>query len=1191
MNHAPVEGHVEREFIRDHLDHHGSVPNLTVRLDERHSYADWTRKEAGLRTPISAGVGYGNGTIWFSLACVAVTCLAVLLLATAVEAQGSPDSSDRAVFSRPFFKDSRAELALARVRGASEVTLIVASKVGQNAAVARKIARVGGSVRYRMDVVDYLRARVPITHLMELLAFNGVQVAEVSVSTADRRVVLLSDTPDADMREYVAAPLEPDTTLKPWPPQRSDLPLRRPYRPLPDIDAEEFRARNPTFDGRGVTIALLDGHVDLLLPELQWARTLDGTRTRKVVGLLNGSDPLDPLEENHAPQWVEMRERVTAHNGFFTYGGIRYETLRDGNFRLGWLNERQFDRRVLMGVLGGDLNRNGNPEGSDSLFAVLWDEGTSEVWVDTRQDRSFANESSMRDYSIASHVGTFGRDDPATLVRETLGFTVQTDLERGFVSINVGFDAHGTGVAGAALANGDTGGRFDGIAPEAQLVSIYQGRSIHGQIEAMILAFQHPGVDLVVLQPHVTLAYLLKDGRHTANLIYDRLVEVYSKPLVIPAGNQPGLSTVIEESLARSVVAVNAYQSRESFLINNGVRVAQRDNLHWVHSFGPGGDGRLKPDVIAPSNVLTANPGFLPGGSRSALYQLPPGYKIGNGTSMAAPVAAGAIALLISAAKQTDVMYDAERIRRALLYSARFIPSIDAYKQGNGLVQVAAAWEALKVMDRGEPLITIESRAPVSTVLSHWLERPHEGPGIFQREGWTAGLRDERTIHLTRSTGPEGRISFRINWLGNAKGTFSSVETLELPRDSAVALPIIIAPQSTGVHSAILSLEHPEGFAVHRVLNTIVAAEALEAASSYTIRRRGTVDRPGTTSHFLCVPSGAAALTIELAAARDVLQLWLYPPDARQSIIYLPDSRVHRRTIPNPMAGVWEVLVSDARDAWTFDEAPTALLPSTPMTVTASLVEAGVVPSALTLAVESHTKGWTLDLKVRNRYAPFTGGVAPVLIGSAFEARPTIANRQQQIYTIDVPAGSTMLRARINRSSNSDTDLDLYLFDCTGDRCVPRKSSIGDGSDEEVVITNPSRGIWKVVVDAAAVPSGQVSYSYLDVVFNPRWGGGVATDIVQERASDEAWKAAVHVWLAGMPDGGREPYGRIPVRGAGLEELTRRPASSSVNLLDNQIQPLDLGAAEVWFRPDAGDGSLNFPKLWHGTKQRSVPCP
>ena len=96
-------------------------------------------------------------------------------------------------------------------------------------------------------------------------------------------------------------------------------------------------------------------------------------------------------------------------------------------------------------------------------------------------------------------------------------------------------------------------------------------------------------------------------------------------------------------------------------------------------------------------------------------YALPPGYSMLNGTSMASPQAAGAAALLISAAKQTGVQKQPDQLRQALTSSARLLDTsrIGVYEQGNGLINVGAAWDLLKTNIK---TVDITSSVPVNTV-------------------------------------------------------------------------------------------------------------------------------------------------------------------------------------------------------------------------------------------------------------------------------------------------------------------------------------------------------------------------------------------------------------------------------------------------------------------------------------------
>src|SRR5688572_17478903 len=79
-------------------------------------------------------------------------------LAAAAGAQYKSDPPRRSFL----FKDARGELAAARARGDTAVTLVVAAMHGANRRAARLVTALGGSVGYREDDVDYLRVRLPV---------------------------------------------------------------------------------------------------------------------------------------------------------------------------------------------------------------------------------------------------------------------------------------------------------------------------------------------------------------------------------------------------------------------------------------------------------------------------------------------------------------------------------------------------------------------------------------------------------------------------------------------------------------------------------------------------------------------------------------------------------------------------------------------------------------------------------------------------------------------------------------------------------------------------------------------------------------------------------------------------------------------------------------------------------------------
>lgn len=1088
---------------------------------------------------------------------------AALLAASAVlAATGSPAVVDRPS-RREFFKDSRGQLALARAAGNRDVSIVIAAEPGKSDAVAAEVARLGGAVKFRFDEVGYIRARVPVERAEELVSFRAVHTADIDVvaeSTPPYMAPALGAPGAAgrlagDTSRPSGRPHRLDGKLSAaddsWPPARPDLTLRPVFSPLKDLAALDWRVANPTFDGRGVTVAVLDGNVDFLLPEFQVAKNADGTETRKVVDVLNGQDPM----EDDSPQWVSMERSVVADGRSVSYAGETWTTPRGGAFRIGVFDACRFPAYVVE-YFRTVMNRPGSRLDVARPVGVLWDEKTNEVWVDANQDLSFADEKPMRDFHERYDSGLLGTDDPDTPVRESIPFVVQTDPARHFVSVNVGMYGHSTAVSGALLASRGHNGLFNGVAPGARLVSIFEGSSAHGVIESMIRAFSDPRVDVVLLEQNVYIAmpYVISDGRFTATVICSRLIEKFQKPFFSPANNSFGLNTAEEHGLARYGFGVGAYESSQNFLELRAIHVAREDNLHWVGSFGPSGDGGLQPDVLAPSEVLTTSPA-----SRAAedglkgVFALAPGYGICGGTSCATPIAAGSVALLVSAAKQTGLLHDPGRLYRAVTTTARPIANFEAYKQGNGLIQVAPAWKRLNELAKERDPIVIESRAPVRTVVSKWLSPPDSGPGIFEREGWRSGMKGDRTVVLTRTTGPSGPMKFRLKWSGNEKGTFSSASEVSLPLRKPVEVKIGIAPNGAGVHSALLSLEREgaPGF-VSRMLHTIVVPEEFDEAGKWTVKREMHVDRPGMASAFFAIPPGTPAVKFELQAPKETIPLTIYPPDGREDTVYLPlKEDTQSRTFVQPMAGVWMVILASRFDAFTFDEKRPAVLPPTAVTLTASLVGVDVEAAGVRGPASRAGSGEDLSVQVTNRYASFQGGAVSTPLAATSEGRETVAVHGQTVHSIDVAPGTARLVFQVSDVSDAAADLDLYLFDCTGKTCEPRRVRVGPEREETLSIDAPAAGSWKLVVDCPRSAGARVDYRYREHVLHPRYGSVSVAEGAGPREPGASWKTRAHVWVAEEAPAERRLTAFVGVTGEGMVQA-------------RQAGPISFNEFEAW---------------------------
>src|SRR5579862_619218 len=1045
--------------------------------------------------------------------CLAAVCA---LLPSRAETRPSGHDQGQAVNHDRMYKHARMLIALAKVRNEKDAVILVASRPGKNAAVAEEFSKLGGEVHFKADDVDYLRGRLPVDKILTLAASPNVQSLDLDIN-----IDLFDPTVD-----FPEPPEQPSST-----PPDPDTPLSHPYLPEKDMDITDMQAAHPTYDGRGVGMAILDATPDMLVPELQKATSIDGQPIRKISELLAVTDPRDDVD----PMWVKMDRVVQATGGKFTVDNVTYTAPADGEYRFGVFNERDLKNPAY---LGKDVNRDGNPEGSSGLFPLLWDEKTNTVWVDTDQDHNFTNERPLQDYARRGDIGIFGKNQPPVARRHTVGFAIQTNPELHYVRLNLGVWQHVTDVSGATLGSGFYGGAYNGIAGQSTFASYFSGdNSMYRRVEAVIEAGRDPKVDVICLEPAVVddVTNPLHDGSLVAGVIFDRVTEKYKKLLLSPANNTFGMTTVLDEVSGHGILAVGAYQAADAYKINNGAEVAEHDNLHLVGSFGPAGNGALKPDIISPSELVSTDCGYKPPEKVKGVYELPPGYSMAGGTSTAGPSATAAMALLVSAAKQAKVRYDAERLRVAVISTARFIPRFQAYQQGNGLIQVNAAWKMLQEMDKKWDPVAIKSVAPVKTETAEYLNPPFEGPGIFEREGWAAGQSETRTVTFTRTSGGAAPMTFQLEWVGN-NGAFESAGTITLPLNKPVEFPIKIQTKDAGVYSAILNLKRADypGIA-YQILNTVVAANKFTEANDYTVEEKFSAPRPGSESRFYYIPAGTSAFRVHLTIpnGKPTLRAYAFSPDRSADLkwdyVGGTEKGVLDKVILNPVPGVWEIELWDNNFVFQPDQIDSKPLAPIPTDLTVSLIGFTATPDAWQLAAGAAGQAHPGQVKFSNAFAPIDAKSNSFPLGSEFNATKTISAGEAQTTELEIPEGTARLEVSIGQASDAHADLDLYIYLATKGTWVLRGRSDSTSSNESVIIDHPDAGKWKFVVDAFHVPGGSVQYKYRDVFFHPAFGSVSVDDKDQVRNRKDSWDVSANVEVRAAPVGERVLTGIAPV--------------------------------------------------------------
>lgn len=254
---------------------------------------------------------------------------------------------------------------------------------------------------------------------------------------------------------------------------------------------------------------------------------------------------------------------------------------------------------------------------------------------------------------------------------------------------------HGTHVAGIIGASEDTESGFaDGMCPD---INLYDFRVLAKSLEdtefAIIAALQYlrylndrhtylsiHGANLSLSIPHDVRNFAC--GRTPICNECERLVE--SGVVVVAAAGNLGYQ--------RFDTKDGSYEGYTAFSITDpgnadGVITVGATHRFKPHTYGvsffssrgPTGDGRLKPDLVAPGERIESS---LPNGEWGEL----------DGTSMAAPHVSGAAAMLM--ARYDELIGEPRRIKRILCKSATDLERERSF-QGHGMLDVLRAFQSI----------------------------------------------------------------------------------------------------------------------------------------------------------------------------------------------------------------------------------------------------------------------------------------------------------------------------------------------------------------------------------------------------------------------------------------------------------------------------------------------------------------
>ncbi|MCZ0206577.1 S8 family serine peptidase [Streptomyces sp. UMAF16] len=1013
--------------------------------------------------------------------------------------------------------DDAALLAEAKADGDKNVTLMIATSPGQTEQVAGELDAVdGGLVGRTDDKLGYVRATVPTSR-----ADSAIDAA-VKLSSV-RAIDLKQEIP---LDDPVPTGAKSPSAKAAYPAPGRNTPAENPYNPSFETGAVDFVRDHPKADGRGVTIGILDSGVDLGHPALRTTTTGE----RKIVDWVTATDPVTDGDGT----WRRMTTGVAGPAfSVTTAQGTEKFTAPEGSYKFNYM----YESATAGGDAKGDLNRDGD---TTDAWGVLYDPAAGTVRVDTDDNLDFTDDAPMKPYKDAFQVGYFGTDDPATDVAERIPFVVETrkdvvynasGAKADYVNIGVIESEHGTHVAGITAAHGLFGGRMNGAAPGAKIVSsracTWTGGCTNVALtEGMIDLVTKRGVDIVNMSIGGLPA--LNDGNNARAELYTRLIDTYGVQLVISAGNSgPGANTIGDPGLADKVISVGATISKETWAANYGSAVEKKYAMMPFSSRGPREDGGFTPTLSAPGAAINTTQTWLPGGPvAEAGYSLPAGYSMLQGTSMAAPQATGASALLLSAAKREGIGLTPARLRTALTSTADHIKGVQAYEEGAGLINIVDAWDAI---EDGATAHDYTVDAPVDTAIDDALKTPGHGTGLYDREGGLkAGQKKTYDVTITRTSGPDKAVRHELHFENNAGHTFRILgdDVVRLPLNRPVTVKVQAAPGSAGLKSAILEVDDPRTEGVDKqILTTVVVAEPVK----YTYSASGSVQRNSTRSYFVSVPEGATSLEVALGGLKDGSQtrfIAIHPygvPSDNTGTPYCYHNYLDGngckpgvRAYADPQPGVWEIEVESRR---------TSPLLDNPYRLDVSVLGAAFDPETVTVPEAKVGTPVAATWKVTNGYAPLDGTLTGGPLGSAESARPAIKEGETRTTTVTVPAGATSLDVAIGRVSDAAADLDLAVYDASGKEVG--KSADGD-SEEAVSVPSPAAGTYTIEVVGYAVPSGSTDYDYRDVFFSSALGSvTVAGSAPVHLATGASATVGAQVTAAAEAPAGREFFGRV----------------------------------------------------------------
>uniref|UniRef100_A0AC35GQA5 Peptidase S8/S53 domain-containing protein n=1 Tax=Panagrolaimus sp. PS1159 TaxID=55785 RepID=A0AC35GQA5_9BILA len=668
------------------------------------------------------------------------------------------------------------------------------------------------------------------------------------------------------------------------------------YMPKELTQQAEFLQKYPTYDGRGIKIAILDTGVDPSCPGLQ--KTTDGKIKLIECSDLTGAGDVDTstvkkADENRILIGLTERELKIPKtwknpSGDWHLGIKPLHELYSYKIKKR-INESKCDEfnkknKSAIAEAMKELNEHEKKVGTKSKkisdiedreeinaklellkgaekFEVESPVADCIVWFDGEKWKACLDTSLKGDLENVKVMSNFNENQEYGFLSDNclMSYCLNIHDNGNLLEICATHCDHGTHVAHIAAGHFPDDPEKDGLAPGAQIISLCIGDSRDYywlNAQAFIRALNkciELKVDVINFS-YTTVRNCVDNGSF-AKLIKN-VVEKHGIIFVAGAGNYgPALSTMgfACGKLHHSAIYVGAYLTAEMKETMYSHFEADNSVVFPFSSRGPCLDGTLGVCISAPGAAMAGVPKHNLKNS-----------EVMAGTSMSAPNATGNIACLLSALKSESVPISPFRIKLGLTNSAMMPEdgSHHPFSLGAGIIQISSAFELIK-----------SSMASIPSNLTDFKIKVNGKRGIYLRELYDVNRIQECNAFVKAKFNCDKELEKVVNYecsvlLKLSEGSENFVRCPKYSRLPSSSFFVHVDPTNLEpgkVHYAEVVGIDPKNRSLgplFRLPITVIIPEKLAQDDEYQYKKKLTLEPANPHRIFLQTPKGSTYVKV-----------------------------------------------------------------------------------------------------------------------------------------------------------------------------------------------------------------------------------------------------------------------------------------------------------------------------------------